>query len=110
MPRGRSVITTLCRHCDTRKASQARRGLCQRCGMDPDIRKLYPYESKYRPPDTDMDRFMGGREPPAEPTAALPGTAEKMAVMEQRALERVELFHPDDARAMEDDGEVETPC
>jgi hypothetical protein len=33
---------------------------------------------------------------PSSPTAALPGSPEKIAVLEQRALLGQQLFHPDD--------------
>jgi hypothetical protein len=38
-----------------------------------------------------------GRVPLPEPTDALPGTPEKLAVLEERAR-RQQLFHPDDAK------------
>jgi hypothetical protein len=34
----------------------------------------------------------------AQPTAALPGTEEKVAELERRAALGLELFHPEDAR------------
>ena len=34
---------------------------------------------------------------PASPTSALPGTPEKVAVLEERAQQGQALFHPDDA-------------
>ena len=44
-----------------------------------------------------MGHFYGATTLPQEPTAALPGTAEKVAVMAQRAEKRQTLFHPGDA-------------
>jgi hypothetical protein len=44
---------------------------------------------------------MGGSALPAAPTQALPGTAEKLAVLEQRARLRQSLWHPLDATASE---------
>lgn len=39
-----------CRHCQRRKATHRRRGLCWTCRLDPSIRELYPQtESKYTP-------------------------------------------------------------
>ena len=85
----------LCRHCETHPISRPRR-LCWACYYKPGVKELYPPTSKF-------SRFGHGADPkmrvslPAFPTPALPGTPEKIAVIEQRARLRQELFHPDDA-------------
>jgi hypothetical protein len=44
-----------------------------------------------------VDDFNGKAPLPSAPTAALPGTPEKVAVLEQRARLRQALWHPLDA-------------
>lgn len=82
-----------CRHC--RKANVNRpRGLCWTCFYVPGVRDLYPSTSKY------ARRGLGSyyaTAPLPEPTAAGPGTAEKMAVIEARAAAGQRLWHPLDA-------------
>jgi hypothetical protein len=59
------------------------------------VRALYPPVSNcYR---RGVGNGHGGYELP-EPTQALPGTPEKVAVLEERARLRQQLFHPDDAK------------
>lgn len=41
----------------------------------------------------------GFRRMPPKPTNALPGTPAKLAVLEYRAANNYELWHPDDAKA-----------
>lgn len=39
----------LCLHCNYRKPSSGKRGLCQKCYVDPNIRKYYPKQAnQYR--------------------------------------------------------------
>ncbi|TMQ32527.1 MAG: hypothetical protein E6K70_18025 [Planctomycetota bacterium] len=84
-----------CRHCQCRRANRPR-GLCWSCFSHPAIRECYPPAGKFGrragPPD-----FYGPALPPTAPTRALPGTAEKIAVLAQRASLRQELWHPRDA-------------
>jgi hypothetical protein len=87
-----------CRHCRRAKVSRPR-GLCWACYYTPGVRELYPVTSKF-------GRWGVGARPgacerllPAGPTDALPGTPEKVTVLEERALRGVALWHPDDARA-----------
>ena len=85
-----------CRHC--RKAPVARpRGLCYRCYTSVAIRELYPImrcPASYR----GVVDFYGVPNAPAEPTAALPGTPEKIAVLQERAGRGLALWHPEDGR------------
>jgi hypothetical protein len=59
------------------------------------VRELYPSTSKFA--RRGIDDFNGRARLAPEPTGALPGSAEKVAVLEQRARLRVELWHPRDA-------------
>jgi hypothetical protein len=59
------------------------------------VRELYPSTSKF------ARRGVGHcndlPEEPATPTAAQPGSQEKVAILEQRVLQRQALWHPADA-------------
>lgn len=94
----------LCRHCHGRLAYRPR-GLCSRCYFTPAVRDSYP-------PDPTNGSDQGGpcgraytspvgrkgpRNLPAEPTTAMPGTAEKVEVLRERARQGVSLWHPADA-------------
>jgi hypothetical protein len=83
-----------CRHCRRGKISRPR-GLCWVCYNKAGVRQRYPSTSihAYR----GIHDFYGRFRLPAFPTAALPGTAEKIAILSQRAALGQELFHPDDA-------------
>jgi hypothetical protein len=59
------------------------------------VRELYPPTSKFA--RRGVGTGSGRVSPAAEPTDALPGTPEKVAVMELRAKLRQELWHPGDA-------------
>lgn len=75
------------------------RGLCWRCHSDYDIRQIYRSTTDSGTPTT------GGLKH-GEPTMALPGTEEKIRVLEERAANGLALFHPRDARpGMTDDQE-----
>lgn len=86
--------TTLCRHCQ-RVRSNRPRGLCWSCYYTPGVRDLYPSTSKFaRRGISDKNGVIALA---AEPTSALPGSAEKVAILEQRARLGVSLWHPLDA-------------
>lgn len=87
---------THCRHCTRHKATRSR-GLCFGCFITPEVKALYP-------PSTSAfnNRGLGhagfcAAPLPAEPTDALPGTPEKIAVMKARAARGERVFHPRDA-------------
>ncbi len=83
----------LCRHCG-KVPSNRPRGLCWSCYYRPGVREQYPSTSKF------ARRGVGdfnGRAALPEPTAALPGTPEKVAILEQRARLKQSLWHPADA-------------
>jgi hypothetical protein len=86
--------TTLCRHCQ-RVRSNRPRGLCWSCYYTPGVRDLYPSTSKFaRRGISDKNGTIALA---AEPTSALPGSPEKVTVLEQRARLGVSLWHPLDA-------------
>src|SRR5215472_13964871 len=83
----------LCRHCQ-RVQSNRPRGLCWSCYYTPGVRDKYPSTSKFA--RRGINDF-NGRAPLPEPTTALPGTAEKVEILAQRARLRQALWHPRDA-------------
>jgi hypothetical protein len=85
-----------CRHCLVRHATRAR-SLCWRCSLDPAVRALHPLGPRHRCDRRGVEDFNGaGR--PCVPTRAQPNTAEKLAVLAERAAAGQSLFHRDDAR------------
>jgi hypothetical protein len=84
----------LCRHCQKTKSNRPR-GLCWSCYYTPGVRDQYPSTSKYA--RRGISDFNGRIRLPDEPTDALPGTPEKVAVLEERARQGVSLWHPLDA-------------
>lgn len=72
------------------------RGLCWSCYYAPGVKGLYPSTSKYA--RRGVGNFTGSAPLPAVPTTAVPGTPEKVLVMEERANEKRAVFHPADAR------------
>jgi len=88
------VIGANCRHCGRAKVNRPR-GLCFRCYYTPGVREMYPSASKFG--RRGVGHGYGGRRLPAKPTAHPPGSAEKLAVLEERAKDGVALFHPFDA-------------
>ena len=90
-----------CRHCKIRQVSRAK-GLCFRCSTDAAIRGLYPSGNKYTRGPDEMDREDYEPSPCPEPTDALPGTSDKVAVLRERMAARVSLWHEDDPRFTSD--------
>ncbi len=84
----------LCRHCQRAPISRPRH-LCWACYYAPGVRELYPSTSKYG--RRGQGNFNRNTPLPAFPTGALPGTAEKIAVLEERVRLKQTLWHPDDA-------------
>jgi hypothetical protein len=83
----------MCQHCGIRKANRPRL-LCWTDYYTPGVKDLYPPTSKYA--RRGVPNF-AGRAQPCEPTDALPGTPEKVAVLERRAALGQEMHHPLDA-------------
>lgn len=89
-------MVKICRHCGKVKVNRPR-GLCWSCYYSPGVRALYPSTSKFaRRGIEDLD---GPVALPSIPTDALPGTEEKVAVLEERARLGVSLWHPEDVTA-----------
>jgi hypothetical protein len=86
----------ICRHCNRVPVNRPR-GLCWSCYYTPGVRDLYPSTSKFA--RRGVANFCGQAAKPAEPTEALPGTPEKVAVLEERARQGQALWHPADATA-----------
>lgn len=86
-----------CRHCGRETASRPR-GLGWNCFYTPGVRELYAVSDSVC-----AGHGVGGdnglrRPPPAAPTAARPGSPEKLAVLIERAGREELLHHPLDAR------------
>jgi hypothetical protein len=84
----------LCRHCQ-RVRSNRPRGLCWSCYYKPGLREQYPSTSKFA--RRGLDDFNGTPGLPPQPTSAMPGTPEKIAILAERARLRQSLWHPQDA-------------
>ena len=84
----------ICRHCHRAPVSRPR-GLCWSCYYTPGVRDLYPTTSKFG------RRGLGNLNCCAPlqtfPTRARPGSAEKIAVLQERVTLKQSLWHPDDA-------------
>lgn len=79
-----------CLHCDHPIVNRPR-GLCWVCYYTPGVKEKYGPLSKYG------RRGVGHRDGAlSTPTTALPGTPEKLAVLEQRAANGESLWHPED--------------
>lgn len=84
----------LCRHCHRHRPNRPR-GLCWSCYYAPGVRDLYPSTSKFA--RRGICDFIGRVQLPLLPTRAVPGTPEKVAILEERARLRQDLWHPKDA-------------
>lgn len=87
------MSTVVCRACGQTKRNRAR-GLCNPCWKNAEIRDEYPSLSPFGQRGSGLIVF---RPPPVVPTDALPGTAEKILVMQRRAMMRQPLFCDGDA-------------
>jgi hypothetical protein len=58
------------------------------------VREQYPSTSKYA--RRGVGNFCGTAPLPPAPTSAVPGSEEKIAILEERARNRQSLWHPDD--------------
>ncbi len=91
-------LAKTCRHCGRDKVNRPR-GLCWTCYYTPGVRDRYLSTSKFARRGV-RDRC--GRVPlPCAPTAALPCTPSKVAVMAARAARGESIFHPLDAQLPE---------
>lgn len=85
---------TPCRHCQRKPATRARQ-LCWRCYESP-ARHLYPVNARHCGTQEAPDFCGESRE--ATPTETLPLTADRLAVLMERAHLGQRLHHPADAR------------
>lgn len=85
----------ICRHCCINKVCR-QRGLCFRCYYTPCVRERYSISSS-KFSRRALPDFNGPTVLPS-PTDALPGTPEKIVVLNQRAMSGLLLHHPHDAR------------
>lgn len=83
----------ICQHCQKSKVNRPR-GLCWSCYYRPGVRETYPSTSKYA--RRGVANFFGRATLPERPTAAPPGSPEKLAILEERARNKQALWHPDD--------------
>ena len=92
-PSGRVKLNfgPMCRHCQRAKINRPR-GLCWCCYYRPDVRDLYP-AAVVRGEGLQGDSV---RDP--EPTAALPGTEERLRILAERVARKESLFHSQDSR------------
>jgi hypothetical protein len=87
-------MTMICRHCNRVPVNRPR-GLCWSCYYTPGVRDLYPSTSKFA--RRGVANFCGAAPMAPKPTEALPGTPEKVLVLEERARRGLALWHPGDA-------------
>ncbi len=83
----------LCRHCQKVRSNRPR-GLCWSCYYRPGVRDMYPSTSKFA--RRGIEDFNGRTPLPIKPTAALPGSNEKSAILAERARMKQSLWHPED--------------
>jgi hypothetical protein len=89
-------ISPRCRHCGIFKQTRPR-GLCRKCHKNKGIRRLYgPVSAHGRRTPVWQDK-VGPRSLPPEPTAARPGSVEKMLVLQHRISRGYKPWHPLDA-------------
>jgi hypothetical protein len=92
------VAVALCKHCQKKKVNRPR-GLCWNCYYLPGVKEGYESGSKFA--FRGLGQGFNPRLTVCEPTSAMPGTSEKLAVLCQRARLGQELWHADDAGVVE---------
>jgi hypothetical protein len=85
----------VCRHCGRKKAGRPR-GLCWTCYQSAAIRGQYASLSKFG--RRGIHDFYGLGRLPEAATSALPGSSDKVAILQQRASRQDSLWHPQDSR------------
>ena len=87
-------MKTLCRNCQTSKSNRPR-GLCWTCYYKPGVRDQFPSTSKFA--RRGIGDYNGKALLPPAPTRAMPGSPDKVRILEERARQRLSLWHPADA-------------
>jgi hypothetical protein len=90
-------MRAMCRHCG-RKRGVCPRSMCWTCYHTPGLRGLYPSTSKFARRGEGQGFRADAPDPPG-PTAARPGSPEKVLVLAGRAAAGWSLWHPADAEA-----------
>ena len=88
-------MIAICRNCSKCKVNRPR-GLCWSCYYTPGVKEMFPSTSKYA--RRGVGNFSGNAPLPDAPTTAVPGTPEKLAILELRAKMKCAIFHPADAK------------
>ena len=88
----------ICQHCGRAKVNRPR-GLCWTCYYTDGVKDKYPSTSKYA---RRGEGNFNGNAPLPEPTAAAPGTPEKLEVLAMRARLKQALWHPLDVSEASD--------
>lgn len=89
---------SMCRHCGRREVSRPR-GLCWVDYYAPGVRDLYPpFDERLSSARPHAEKYRKPVKPATDPTRALPGTPEKIAVMCERVERGEAVTHPRDAR------------
>lgn len=86
-----------CVHCKRSLRSCRPRGLCPRCYRILDIRNLYPSKNKGYLPSSAAAKMTGPGKPAKTSTRALPGSLEKILIMQERVANQERTDHPKDA-------------
>lgn len=96
MSQNRSQAQPWCKHCGKVGLTRSR-GLCYACYQNYEIRKQYgsytkvPFGSEFN-----LDSRSRPLPLPDQPTEAVPGSEQKVAIMEQRLQSGRSIFHPHD--------------
>lgn len=106
-------MAKMCRHCKQKTCNRPR-GLCWTCFYNAEVRKLYECYSSDKYARRGILDKNGHTSAPGEPTDALPGSAEKIAVLAERAARGLSLWHPldsrDDDKPVQAEQDIESDC
>lgn len=86
----------VCQHCHKTGACRPYQ-LCWKCYYMEGVRDLYKVHTKWNRRGAGQDGKNRPFQLPDSPTSYLPGTEEKIAVLEERASQGISLHHPCDA-------------
>lgn len=89
-------VDKVCVHCKAKKVTRPR-SLCRSCYFITAVRRLYPAQPALNSWEASPVGKKAPLEAASQPTSALPGSEEKIAVLMARATAGVDLWHPRDA-------------